>query len=83
MLAGGDRLTLRNLLDEEFELPSARLAVLSACRSGIIEYERVADQAMGLPAGFLQAGVPGLVCTLWPIDNVSTTLLVVESIDSC
>jgi CHAT domain-containing protein len=77
VLAGGERLTLRNLLDEEFELPSARLAVLSACRSGIIEYERVPDEAIGLPAGFLQAGVPGVVSTLWPVDDVSTALLVV------
>ncbi len=78
LLAGGERLTLRNLLDEEFETSSARLAVLSACRSGMTEYKRVPDEAIGLPAGFLQAGVPGVVSTLWPIDDVSTPLLVVE-----
>ena len=54
------------------------LAVLSACRSGIIARELVPDEAIGLPAGFLQAGVPGVVCTLWPIDDVSTALLVVQ-----
>ena len=78
VLAGGERWTLRELLDEEFELPVARLAVLSACQSGITEWERVPDEAIGLPAGFLQAGVPGVLSTLWPIDDVSTALLVAE-----
>ena len=37
-LAGGDRLTLRDLLDGNLDLSSQRLAVLSACQTGITEF---------------------------------------------
>ena len=77
-LAGGDRLTLRDLLDGDLDLSSQRLAVLSACQTGITEFERVPDEVIGLPAGFLQAGVPGVVATLWPVNDRSTAVLVAE-----
>ena len=77
-LAGGDRLTLRDLLDGNLDLSSQRLAVLSACQTGITEFERVPDEVIGLPAGFLQAGVPGVVATLWPVNDRSTAVLVAE-----
>ena len=77
-LAGGDRVTLRDLLDGNLDLSSQRLAVLSACQTGITEFARVPDEVIGLPAGFLQAGVPGVVATLWPVNDRSTALLVAE-----
>ena len=77
-LSGGDRLTLRDLLDGNLDLSSQRLAVLSACQTGITEFERVPDEVIGLPAGFLQAGVPGVVSTLWPVNDRSTAVLVAE-----
>ena len=77
-LSGGDRLTLRDLLDGDLDLSSQQLAVLSACQTGITEFERVPDEVIGLPAGFLQAGVPGVVATLWPVDDRSTAVLVAE-----
>ena len=77
-LAGEDRLTLRDLLDGNLDLSSQRLAVLSACQTGITEFERVPDEVIGLPAGFLQAGVPGVVATLWPVNDRSTAVLVAE-----
>jgi CHAT domain-containing protein/tetratricopeptide (TPR) repeat protein len=77
-LAGGDRLTLRGLLDGNLDLSSQRLVVLSACQTGITEFNRVPDEGIGLPAGFLQAGVPGVVATLWPVDDRSTAVLVAE-----
>ena len=52
--------------------------MLSACQTGITEFARVPDEAIGLPAGFLLAGVPGVVATLWPVDDVSTALLMAE-----
>ena len=33
---------------------------------------------IGLPAGFLQAGVPGVVATLWPVNDRSTAVLMAE-----
>jgi CHAT domain-containing protein len=77
-LAGGDPLTLNDLLDGDLDLSSQRLAVLSACQTGLSEYQRVPDEVIGLPAGFLQAGVPGVVATLWPVNDRSTAVLVAE-----
>jgi CHAT domain-containing protein len=77
-LSGGDRLTLRDLLDGNLDLSSQRLAVLSACQTGLTEFERVPDEVIGLAAGFLQAGVPGVVATLWPVNDRSTAVLVAE-----
>jgi CHAT domain-containing protein len=75
-LSGEERLTLRDLLDGDLDLRSARLAILSACQTGITDLRQVPDEAIGLPAGFLQAGVPGVIGTLWPVVEVSTSLLV-------
>ena len=77
-LADGDRLTLRDLLDGNLDLSSHRLAVLSACQTGITEFVQVPDEVIGLPAGFLQSGVPGVVATLWPVNDRSTAVLVAE-----
>lgn len=74
-LSGADRLTLHDLLDGDLDLSAARLAVLSACQTGITDFGKVPDEAIGLPSGFLQAGVPGVVSTLWPVNDVSTALL--------
>jgi CHAT domain-containing protein len=74
-LAAGRRLTLRDVLDGGLDLSAARLVVLSACRTGLTEQRRVPDEAVGLPAGLLQAGVPSVVGTLWPVDDRSTALL--------
>ncbi len=82
VLAHGERLTVRDLLDgqplAEAGRPSARLSVLSACESAIIESKRAPDEAVGLPAVFLQAGVPGVVGSLWEVDDLSTTLLMIR-----
>jgi CHAT domain-containing protein len=77
-LAGEDRLTLRDLLDGNLDLSSQQLAVLSASETGISEFERVPDEFIGLPAGFLQAGVPGVVATLWQVHDLSTAVLMAE-----
>jgi len=76
-LDGKDRLTLRQLLNGELDSSSVRLAVLSACESGINESARVPDEMIGLPTGFLQAGVPGVLATLWATD-LSTAVFAKE-----
>ena len=77
-LAKGGQLTLRGLLDGNMDLASQQLAVLSACQTGVAEFRRVPDEVIGLPAGFLQAGVPGVVATLWPVNDRSTAVLMAE-----
>ena len=75
-LAGGDRLTLRELVaDDTSALANLRLVVMSACQTAITDFQRVPDESIGLPGGFLQAGVPAVVGTLWSVDDLSTALL--------
>ena len=77
-LAGADKLTLRAVLDGDVDVSRARLAVLSACQTGITDFNKVPDEAVGFPAGFLQAGVPGVVSTLWSVNDLSTALLMTQ-----
>ena len=51
---------------------------LSACQTGISDFSNLPDEYIGLPAGFLQAGVPGVVGTLWPVNDLSTALLMIK-----
>jgi CHAT domain-containing protein len=49
--------------------------VLSACETGLIGMQQSPDEFVGLPAGFLQAGSPVVVSSLWAVDDLSTALL--------
>ncbi len=69
------RWTLRRILELAPRLASLRLVVLSACHTGLSEWDRLPDELIGLPAAFLQAGVPGVVATLWPAEDLATVLL--------
>ena len=73
-LADG-RWTLRRILELAPRFESLRLVVLSACQTGLSEWNRLPDELIGLPAAFLQAGVPGVVAALWPADDLATVLL--------
>ncbi len=79
LLARGTRLTLRDLLNAEPQhLARLRLIVLSACQTAIIGFQRVPDESVGLLSGFLQAGVPSTIGTLWSVNEVSTALLAIH-----
>lgn len=56
------------------DLHQARLAVLSACETGVPGLELI-DEMIGLPAGLMQAGVPGVVGSLWSVSDMSTAML--------
>ncbi|WP_343328027.1 CHAT domain-containing protein [Leptolyngbya sp. CCY15150] len=51
-----------------------RLAILSACETGLSGIEN-ADEAISLPTGLLQAGVAGVVASLWSVSDLSTMIL--------
>lgn len=51
------------------------VGLLSACQTGITDFRKAPDEAIGFPAGFLQARVPGVISTLWPVADISTALL--------
>jgi CHAT domain-containing protein len=57
-------------------LSAARLVTLSACETGITDVFRgSAEEYVGLPAGFMLAGVPCVVSSLWSVPDISTALL--------
>ena len=76
-LSDGQRFTLRDLVSHP-ELEHARLAVLSACQTAITEFNRLPEEAIGLPSGFLQAGLAGVIGSLWPVQDISTALLMIQ-----
>ena len=59
-------------------LENLQLVVLSACQTAIADFQELPQEAIGLPAGFLFAGVPGVVGSLWPVDDRSTALLMLR-----
>ncbi len=72
LMAQGEPLTVGALLD--LRLTETRLAVLSACETGL-PGTRLPDEVVGLPAAFLQAGVAGVVASLWRVDDLGCAML--------
>jgi CHAT domain-containing protein/tetratricopeptide (TPR) repeat protein len=75
ILAGGAVLTLSEIISR-LNLSGARLVTLSACETGVTDIRQSPDEYLGLPAGFLQAGAPAVLSTLWPVEDLSTRLLI-------
>jgi len=71
-LANDEYLTLPDIYS--LDLKNTRLAVLSACETGVPGLELI-DEMIGLSAGMMQAGVPGVVGSLWSVNNGSTAML--------
>lgn len=70
------RLTLAEI-EEKLDLSKTRLVTLSACETGLTEaLGPRAEEYVGLPAGFLLAGAPVVVASLWAVDDLSTALLI-------
>jgi CHAT domain-containing protein len=73
-LAGGDELTVYELMGLRLK---ARLVVLSACDTGRGEATG-GDDVLGLARGLLAAGARAAVVSLWPVDDVATSLFMGE-----
>jgi CHAT domain-containing protein/tetratricopeptide (TPR) repeat protein len=73
LLADGMLTVADLLLDRPFA--TARLVIASACQTAITEFERLPDEALGLPATLLAAGTPAVIGTLWPTDDLSAALI--------
>jgi CHAT domain-containing protein len=74
-LAEDKRLRLADLFEDAFPMKQASLVVLSACQTGLADPGDLADEYLGLTAGFLFAGAPAVISTLWPVDDLATMLL--------
>jgi len=71
LLRDGDELTVYELAGLELDVD---LAVLSACSTGQGEASR-GDEVVGLGRALLGAGCRTAVVSLWPVDDLSTALL--------
>jgi len=69
-------LTLADIL--QLPLDQCRLVTLSACETGLTDPTSSSDEYIGLPSGFLQAGSSSVVSSLWSVDDLSTTLLMIK-----
>ena len=59
-------------------LPQCRLVTLSACETGIPDFTSISDEYIGLPSGFLFAGSPSVISSLWTVNELSTSFLLVK-----
>jgi CHAT domain-containing protein len=67
-------------LDKIFalKLEKCRLVTLSACETGLIDFNNTSDEYIGLPSGFLYAGASNVVSSLWRVNDLSTAFLMIK-----
>ncbi|MBD2202349.1 CHAT domain-containing protein [Calothrix sp. FACHB-1219] len=67
-------------LDKIFslKLEKCRLVTLSACETGLIDFQNASDEYIGLPSGFLLAGSKAVVSSLWTVSDLSTAFLMMK-----
>ena len=66
-------------IQSSLDLSGVNLVVLSACRTAAGE-RNGGDDVVGLTHAFLYAGSPGVISTLWDIDDVASAVLMEISI---
>jgi CHAT domain-containing protein len=69
-------LTLDTILS--LKLEQCRLVTLSACETGLIDSQNTSDEYIGLTSGFLVAGSPAIVSSLWTVDELATAFLLIK-----
>ena len=69
---------LKNTFYKKARLPNSRLITLGACESGLVDYTSPVDEFVGLPGGFLYAGAPAVIGSLWLVDQAKTKKLVID-----
>ena len=69
-------LTLADIFALDFR--ECRLVVLSACETGISDFNSISDEYISLPSGFLVTGSSSVVPTLWAVNDLSTSFLMIK-----
>ncbi|KPQ31268.1 MAG: hypothetical protein HLUCCO16_22120 [Phormidium sp. OSCR] len=59
------------------DIPACRLVMLSACETGLMG-SLLTDEYIGLASGFLYAGTPAVVSSLWCVDDFATACLAIR-----
>ena len=62
----------------ELSLQKCCLVTLSACETGLTEFNLRSDEYIGLPSGFMFAGSPSIVSSLWTVSDLSTAFLMIK-----
>ena len=70
----GRVLTLKEIV-ASMNLHETGLVVLSSCETGLVGTGGKSDEFVGLPGGFLRAGVRSVVASLWIVDDQATSEL--------
>ena len=76
ILANKERITLGEIFG--LTLNQCRLVTLSACETGLTDPTSISDEYIGLPSGFLYAGSPSVVSSLWTVSDLSTSFLMLK-----
>lgn len=76
ILANKELLTLGEIFG--LTLNQCRLVTLSACETGLTDPTSISDEYIGLPSGFLYAGSPSVVSSLWAVSDLSTSFLMIK-----
>ncbi len=79
MMANHEPLTLKELF--ELRLSGVRLATLSACETGIPGVT-LPDEFINPPSTLLQAGVAGVVASLWSVSDLDAMMLMTRFYDN-
>lgn len=80
ILGGNEKLPLREILEQDnfHHLAESRLVVLSACQTALVDINEKPEENIGLPLGFLSRGIPGIIGTLWSVNDKSSALLMTK-----
>jgi len=76
-LTGKDTLTIKSIV-EYLDLSNYYLVCLSACETGITTPESPLDEYVGLVSAFLSKGVSYVVSTLWKVEDIPTTIIMIQ-----
>ena len=78
LLANDEALTLSDIMKMTLRHP--RLSFLSACETAVIG-EKLPNEVIGLHTALVQAGMPGVVGSLWAVLDESTAVLALRFYD--
>ncbi len=68
--------TLREIFSLYF--PKGELVILSACETGLTQFDQTLEEYISLPSGFLFAGVKNVICSLWRVSDLATAILMIK-----
>jgi CHAT domain-containing protein len=79
-LAHDDILTLEEII-ASLNLSQCSLVTLSACETGQVAIDTT-DEYISISSGFILAGSPSVLVSLWSVDEVSTALLLIKTYET-